>query len=72
MVEREFSISIDVVTPNLKNETLFSLRTGYDAIDAMDIDLSSFVVPKELLAHCKYKIYAYKCCKKYTQCLKDA
>ena len=40
----------DVVTPNLKNETLISLRTVHDAINALYIDLSSFVVPKELLA----------------------
>ena len=66
MVERGFSINTDVVTPNLKNETLVSLRTVYDAINAMHIDLSSFVVPKELLAHCRYKIYAYKFCKKYS------
>ena len=64
MVKRGFSINTDVVTPNLKNETLVSLRTVYDAINVMGIDLSCFVVPKELLADCRCKIYAYKFCKK--------
>ena len=63
MMERGFSINTDIVTPNLKIETLISLRTVYDAINAMDIDLPSFVVPKELLTH---KIYVYKFCKKYS------
>ena len=66
MVERGFRINTDVVTPNLKNETLVSCRTVYDAINAMDIDLSSFVVPKELLANWRYKTYAYKFFKKYS------
>ena len=66
MVESGFSINTDVVTPNLKNETLVSIRTVYVAVKAMNIDLSSFVVPKELLAHWMYKIYAYKFSKKYS------
>ena len=49
MVERGFSINTDVVTPNLKNETLVNLRTVYDAINAMDSDLSGFGIPKEML-----------------------
>ena len=69
MVERGFSINTDVITPNLKNETLVSLRTVHDTINAMVIDLSSFVVPKELLAQCRYKIYAYKLCRKYSYSL---
>ena len=56
----------DVVTLYLKNETLVSLRTVYDVINAMDIDPSSFVVPKELLANCRYKVYAYKFCKRFS------
>ena len=52
----------NVVTPNLKNETLISLRTVHDAINALYIDLSSFVVSKELLPYYRYKIYAYKFC----------
>ena len=39
MVERGFSINNDVVTPNLRNETLVSLRTVYDAANCMNIDL---------------------------------
>ena len=46
MVESRFSINTDVVTPNLKIETPVSLRTMYDAINAMDIDLSSVMVQK--------------------------
>ena len=69
MVERGFSINTDIVTPNLENKTLVSLRTVYVAINAMDTDLSSFVVPMELLAHCRYKIYVYKVCKKYSYSL---
>ena len=53
IVERGFSVNADVATPNLKEETLVSLRIVYDGMKAMDIDLSSFVVPKELLAHCR-------------------
>ena len=33
MVERGFSVNNDVVTPNLRNETLVSLRTVYDACE---------------------------------------
>ena len=51
IVERGFSISADVATPNLKDETLVSLRMVHDGMNAMGIDLSKFVVPKELLAH---------------------
>ena len=53
IVERGFSVNADVATPNLKEETLVSLRIVYNGMKAMDIDLSSFVVPKELLAHCR-------------------
>ena len=53
IVERGFSINADVVTPNLKDETLVSLRMVHDGMNAMGIDLSKSVVPKELLAHCK-------------------
>ena len=45
----------------LKEETLVSLRIVYGGMKAMDIDLSSFVIPKELLAHCRYGIYASFC-----------
>ena len=51
MVESRFSVNNDVVTPNLRNETLVSLRTVYDAVNYINIDLSSFMIPKELLAH---------------------
>ena len=40
-----------MVTPNLRNETLVSLRTVYDAVNCMNIDLLNFTIPKELLAH---------------------
>ena len=53
IVERGFSISVDVATPNLKGETLVSLRMVHDGMNAMGIDLSKFVIPKELLAHCR-------------------
>ena len=53
IVERGFSINANVITPNLKDETLVSLRMVHDGMNAMGIDLSKFVVPKELLAHCK-------------------
>ena len=33
MVERGFSVNNDVVTPNLRNETLVSHRTVYDAVE---------------------------------------
>ena len=33
MVQRGFSVNNDVVTPNLRNETLVSLRTVYDAVN---------------------------------------
>ena len=66
MLERGFSINTDVFTPDLKNETLVSLMIMYNAINTMDIDLSSFVVPKEQLAHCRYKVYTYNCCKNYS------
>ena len=42
IVERGFSVNADVATPNLKEETLVSLRIVYDGMKAMDIDLSSF------------------------------
>ena len=42
MVERGFSVNNDVVTPNLRNEILMSLRTVYDAGNCMNIDLSNF------------------------------
>ena len=53
MVERVFSVNNDVVTPNLRNETLVSLRTVCDAVNCMKIDLSNFMTPKELLANCR-------------------
>ena len=53
IVEKGFSINADVVTPNLKDETLVSPRMVHDGMNTMGIDLSKFVVPKELLAHCK-------------------
>ena len=56
MVERGFSINTDIVTSNFKNETLVNIRTVYNAINAIHIDLSSFVAPKELSAHWRYKI----------------
>ena len=52
-VERGFSVNTDVATPNLKDETLISLRTVYDGISTMNIDPATFVVPKELVAHCR-------------------
>ena len=53
MVERGFSISADVATPNLKDKTLVSLRIVCDGMKTMGIDFSRFVVPTELLAYCK-------------------
>ena len=58
-VERSFSVNTDVAAPNLKDETLISLRTVYDSINAMNIDLTTFVVPKELVAQCRYIKYFY-------------
>ena len=51
IVERGFSISADVANPNLKDETLVSLRMVHDGMNAMGIDLSKFVVPKELFVN---------------------
>ena len=53
MVERGFSVNNDVVTPNFRNETLVSLQTVYDDVNYMNIDLSIFMISKELLAHCR-------------------
>ena len=53
MVERGFSVNNDVVTPNLRNEMLVSLRTVYDVVNCMNIDLSNFMIPEELLAYCR-------------------
>ena len=61
IVERGFNVSADVATPNFKEETLVSLTIVYNGMKALDIDLSSSVVPKELLAHCRYGIYASFC-----------
>ena len=58
-VEKGFSVNTDVAAPNLKDETLISLRTVYDGINAMNIDLTTFVVPKELVAQCRYKKYFF-------------
>ena len=52
-VEREFSVNSAAVIPNLKNETLVSLRTVYDAVKSLDGDLSSFTITKELLTSCR-------------------
>ena len=46
LVERGCNVSADVATPNLEEGTLVSLRIVCDGMKAMDIDLSSFVVPK--------------------------
>ena len=54
-VERGFSVNSDTVTPNLRNETLVSLRTVYDALKVLQIDVSKFVVTKELIGHCRYE-----------------
>ena len=40
MVERGLSVKNDMVTPNLRNETLVSLRTVCDAVNCMNIHLS--------------------------------
>ena len=60
MIERVFSVNNDVVTPNLRNEALVSLRTVYDAVNCMNIDLSNFMIPKELLSHCRGARTRYK------------
>ena len=52
-VERGFNFNSDTVTPNLRNETLVSLRTVYDALKVLQIDVSKFVVTKELMGHCR-------------------
>ena len=54
-VERGFNVNSDTVTPNLRNETLVSLRTVYDALKVLQIDVSKFVVTKELIGHCRYE-----------------
>ena len=54
-VERGFNVNSDTVTPNLRNETLVSLRTVYDALKVLQIDVSKFVVTKELIRHCRYE-----------------
>ena len=41
MVERGFGVTNDVVTPNLRNETLVSLRTVCDAVNCMNISLQT-------------------------------
>ena len=41
MAERGSSVNNDVVTPNLRNKTLVSLRTVYDAVNCMNFDLSN-------------------------------
>ena len=48
MVKGGFNVNNDVVTPNLRNETLVSLRTVFDAVNCMNIELSNFMIPKEL------------------------
>ena len=53
MVERGFSVNNDMVTSNLRNATLVSLRTVYDVVNCMNIDLSNIMIPKELLAYCR-------------------
>ena len=60
MVESGFNVNNDVVTPNLRNETLVSLTTVYDAVNCMNIDLSNFMIPMELLAHCRGARTRYK------------
>ena len=60
MVEKGFSVNNDLVTPNLRNETLVNLRTVHDAVYCMNIDLSNFMIPKELLAHCMRARTRYK------------
>ena len=52
---RGFNVNSDTVTPNLRNETLVSLRTVYDALKVLQIDVSKFVVTKELIRLCRYK-----------------
>ena len=52
-IERGFSVNSEAVIPNLKNETLVSLRTVYNAVKSLDGDLSSFTITKELLASCR-------------------
>ena len=38
----------EAVIPNLKNETLASLKTVYGAVKSLDGDLSSSTISKEL------------------------
>ena len=52
-VERGFNVNSEAAIPNLKKETLVSLRTVYDAVKSLDGDLSSYTITKELLASCK-------------------
>ena len=54
-VERGFNVNSDTVTPNLRDKTLVSMRTVYDTVKVLKIDVSSFVVTKELIRHCRYE-----------------
>ena len=54
-VERGFNVNSDTVTPNLREKTLVSMRTVYDTVKVLKIDVASFVVTKELLSHCRYE-----------------
>ena len=54
-VERGFNVNSDTVTPNLRDKTLVSMRTVFDTVKVLKIDVSSFVVTKELIRHCRYE-----------------
>ena len=51
--------------PTSKIKLWSALEQVYDAINAMDFDLSSFCGPKGavMIAHYRYKMYAYRFCK---------
>ena len=62
-MKRNFSANTEAVTQILRNETLVSLGTIHDAVKS--VDLADFMVPKELLVHCRGAR------RRYEKCLED-
>ena len=45
-MERSFSVNDDIPLPNIKAKTLRAIKTVYEAIKAIDIDVHEYKVPE--------------------------
>ena len=61
-VERSFSVNDDILLPNMKADTLCAIKTAYDAIKTLGIEVHKYKVPDDLVKYCsqaraKYAIH---------------